>query len=104
MKPRDELEVVTFSDRVTKLVPLCVVKECAEGAVEKLQGLFAEGETALYDVVGSTYRELVTLRTQHPERRYGLIVLTDGRDTKSHISRNDFLDGLPSGENPDVPK
>lgn len=104
MKPRDEIEVRVFNQRVTKLVGACPVKACAEDAVGRLQGVFAEGETALYDVVGESFRELLDRRKREPERRYGLIVLTDGRDTASTTRRNDFLDSLPTGEDPDVPK
>ncbi|MCK6684664.1 MAG: VWA domain-containing protein [Thermoanaerobaculia bacterium] len=104
MKARDQLEVVVFNHRVTTLVQMCQVKECGESAVERLQGVFAEGETALYDVVGQTYRRLVELKRKDPGRRYGLIVLTDGRDTSSSTQRNDFMDVLPTGEDWEVPK
>jgi len=104
MKPRDALEVVVFSTGITTLVPLCSVRECGEQAIERLGGIFAEGGTALYDVVSQTYRDLLERRRKDPERRYGVIVLTDGRDTSSKASKNDFMDALPAGEDWDVPK
>ncbi len=104
MKPRDQLEVTVFSHKVNQLVGMCQVKACGEDAVTKIQGLFAEGETALYDVVADSYRRLAAMRKADPNRRYGLVVLSDGRDTASNTSRNDFLDSLPTGEDWDVPK
>jgi Ca-activated chloride channel family protein len=104
MKPRDQIEVVVFNHRVTNLVPLCPVRECGETTAERLIGVFAEGETALYDVVSQSYKRIVELRKKDPGRRYGLIVLSDGRDTSSVTTRNDFMDSLPAGEDWDVPK
>lgn len=104
MKPRDEIEIRVFNQKSDTLVERCAVKSCAEDAVARLQGIFAEGGTALHDVVAEGFRELVARRKKEPGRRYGLIVLSDGRDTSSAMSRNDFLDALPNGEDPDVPK
>lgn len=104
MKPRDQLEVIAFNQSVNRLAEPCAVKECAEVAAERLSGLFAEGGTALYDAVSAAYRSLLERKKRDPERHYGLVVLSDGKDTSSKTTKNDFLDGLPSGEEWDVPK
>lgn len=104
MKPADEIEVQVFSQGVTKLVELCPVKQCGEAAVDRLQGVFAEGGTALYDAVLQGYRSISERRKKDPSRRYGIVVLTDGMDTSSTTSKHDFLDALPEGESFDVPK
>ena len=104
MKPRDQLEVVVFNDKVTSLTKLCYMRECGENAVEKLSGLFANGGTALYDAVSMSYNTLLEYGKKNPNRRYAVMLLTDGDDTSSIMSRHDFLDSLPKSEEIEVPK
>jgi Ca-activated chloride channel family protein len=104
MKPRDQLLVVLFNHEVTELVPLCAIRECGEKAISLVDGVFAEGNTSLHDVVNQSYRKLRDLQRAQPGRRSSILLLSDGRDTSSRMNRNDFLDTLPSGEDFDVPK
>ena len=104
MKPRDQLMVVLFNHEITELVPLCAVRECGERALSLVDGVFAEGNTSLHDVVNQSYRRLRELQRAQPGRRYSILLLSDGKDTSSRMNRNDFLDALPSGEDYDVPK
>jgi Ca-activated chloride channel family protein len=104
MKPRDQLAVVLFNHEVTELVPLCAVRECGEKSISLVDGVFAEGNTSLHDVVNQSYRQLRDLQRAQPGRRYSILLLSDGRDTSSRMNRNDFLDTLPTGEDFDVPK
>lgn len=104
MKPRDQLKVVIFSDVITPLSEMCQVRVCGEQTIDKIQGVFAEGGTALHMVVAQTFQEMKELRKRGEKRRYSILVLTDGKDTSSTISKNDFLDSLPSGEDYEVPK
>ncbi|MBF0099641.1 MAG: VWA domain-containing protein [Desulfobacterales bacterium] len=104
MKPRDELKVVVFNNQVTALSPRCLIQQCGESVIGLLQGVFADAGTALYDSIAQNYQELVDLQKQNPKRRYSMLVLSDGKDTASQLSRNDFLDTLPKSENYNVPK
>lgn len=104
MKPRDKLKVIIFNNEITTLSELCPVRECGEQAISKLQGVFAEGGTALYDATAQAYAYLKELKKAEPNRRYGVLVLSDGKDTSSKTNKNDFLDMLPQGEDFDVPK
>lgn len=104
MKPRDQLEIVVFNEKVTPLTQLCYMRECGETAVEKLSGLFAGGGTALYDAVSMSYNTLLEYGKKNPNRRYAVMVLTDGDDTSSIMNRHDFLDSLPKSEEIEVPK
>jgi len=104
MKPRDQLLVMLFNHQLHELVPLCAVRECGERAGALVEGVFAEGNTSLHDVVLESYRRLRELQRAQPGRRYSLLLLSDGRDTSSRVNRNDFLDALPSGEDYEVPK
>jgi Ca-activated chloride channel family protein len=104
MKPRDQLVVVLFNHEVTELVPLCAVRECGEKSISLVDGVFAEGNTSLHDVVYQSYRTLRDLQRTQPGRRSSILLLSDGRDTSSRMNRNDFLDTRPSGEDFEVPK
>jgi Ca-activated chloride channel family protein len=104
MKPRDQLSVVLFNHEITELIPPCTVRECGERAIPLIEGVFAEGNTSLHDVVAGSYRGLRELQRAQPGRRYSILLLSDGKDTSSRTSRNDFIDALPSGEDYDVPK
>lgn len=104
MKPRDKLMVVIFNNVVTVLSDLCSVRVCGEQTINKIQGLFAGGGTSLHDVITKTYSDLKEMQRKEPGRRYGVLVLSDGKDTSSNISRHDFLDALPKGEEFNTPK
>lgn len=104
MKPRDQLKLVVFNSAVTTLSELCYVRECAETVLGRLEGVFAEGGTALHDAVLSGYRYLIEMKKENPNRRYGIVVLSDGKDTSSRFSRHDLMDAFPHGEDFDVPK
>jgi Ca-activated chloride channel family protein len=104
MKPRDQLMVTLFNHEITELIPLCTVRECGERAIPLVDGVFAEGNTSLHDVVSQSYRQLRELQRAQPGRRYSILLLSDGKDTSSRMNRNDFLDTLPTGEDYDVPK
>jgi Ca-activated chloride channel family protein len=104
MKPRDQLMVLVFNREITELVPLAEVRQSGEKALSMVEGVFAEGNTALHDVTISGYNKLQELQRADAQRRYCLILLSDGKDTSSRTSREDFLDALPGGEDYDVPK
>ena len=67
-----------------------------------LNGLFASGNTALYDAVCQAVNKSAELekedRANAESRLYGVVIITDGEDTNSHISENDMLLCLPNGE------
>ncbi len=104
MKPRDQLKLVVFNKDVATILPKCAIRECGESAQEKIQGVFAEGATALHDALMENYQNLKELEQRDPSRRYALMLLSDGKDTASRVGRQDFLDSLPKGEDFDAPK
>jgi Ca-activated chloride channel family protein len=104
MKPRDHVKLIVFNNQVNVLADMCPVQKCAEDLMSRLQGIFAEGGTALHDAVSEAYRDLLKMRRLEPARRYGIVVLSDGKDTASQMDRHDFVDSLPRGEDFDVPK
>jgi len=104
MKPRDQIMVTLFNNEITPLSNLCFIRDCGEQTIGKLEGVFAEGGTALHDAIEETFVLVKGLKKKEPNRRYSILVLSDGKDTASSLNQNDFLDLLPKGEDFDVPK
>jgi Ca-activated chloride channel family protein len=76
--------------------------DVAEELEKTLNGLFANGNTPLYDGVCAAMTRIEQLKTDHEaageNRLYGVVVLSDGQDTASAISQNQMFNCLPSGE------
>ena len=104
MKPRDQLMITVFGDNVTVLAELCTIRQCGEDVTGRLNNVFAIGKTSLYDALAQTYKQLRHFKQQQPDRRYSILLLSDGKDTSSKLKRHDFLDLLPGGEDFDAPK
>lgn len=104
MQPRDELEIRTFSHVITQLQPAAPVSTCGEAARQNVRGLFASGGTHLYDVLREGVISWSERKKQHPERHYGVVLLTDGNDEGSTSTLPDLMDVLPKGDNPETIK
>jgi Ca-activated chloride channel family protein len=98
----DEVIIYTFSDDATELEPSGRVGNVSESLGRTLSGLFAEGNTALYDTVCMAVERLnqerVTDQEAGDKRLYGIVLLSDGEDTNSLKTGSDMFMCLPSGE------
>ena len=98
----DEVIVHTFSDTVVELQPSGRVGDAAESLSQTLSGLWAEGNTALYDAVCGAVESVARLQeedeAQGEARLYGIVLLSDGADTNSVRTESDMFQCLPSGE------
>jgi Ca-activated chloride channel family protein len=76
--------------------------DVAEELTRKLNGLYANGNTPLYDGVCTAIDKVNTLTETHAaageKRLYGIVLLSDGQDTASGRSQNQMFGCLPSGE------
>jgi len=104
MNKWDELEVITFSDNAETLVHLNQVRDNGEIAKMKIQNLQVAGKTCLYDAIQEGLWSIRTRKKKVPGRRYGLIVLSDGKDTKSNLPPSELLSNLPKGDSSEVIK
>jgi Ca-activated chloride channel family protein len=102
MNKWDELEVITFNHQLAKLADLDRISANGEKARQKIQNLFADGGTCLFDAMQSALETVQKRRRVAPNRRYGIVLLSDGDDTNSETGKYDFLDDLPRGDSPDV--
>lgn len=105
LDPNDEVYIVTFggeSQDIFQLQPGGRAGDVAEQLTQTLSGLFADGNTPLYDAVCQANDLVNTLTTQHTDagekRLYGIILLSDGDDTSSLKTENQMFSCLPTGE------
>jgi Ca-activated chloride channel family protein len=93
LSPRDRVALVSFSDRATLVRPLAEMQPAARQSLhDSIDGLFAEGGTAVYD---ATLGALDLLQKQaDPKHIAAEVVLTDGEDNKSTAAVGDVLQRL----------
>ncbi|MGQ9632280.1 MAG: substrate-binding domain-containing protein [bacterium] len=99
MEADDEIEVVVFDTNIIKMNEMAPVSTVREQLKGRINGLYAQGKTALYDVMAGAVRDVSALQKQRKDRLYGIVILSDGEDTASKMSKEEFLNMLPdSGE------
>jgi Ca-activated chloride channel family protein len=98
LRPDDKVVLLTFSGAIDPPVG----PEKPADAVTQVQGIFADGQTALYDAV-LRGRDLADSATKTDKRHiHAVVVLTDGEDNRSQTKLPDLLAKLSSGEQASV--
>lgn len=76
--------------------------DVSENLAKVLNGLYAGGNTPLYDAVCKAVERVNQLQaedaTNNDRRLYGIVLLSDGQDTASQLTQNQMFTCLPSGE------
>ncbi|MEZ4646594.1 MAG: VWA domain-containing protein [Chloroflexota bacterium] len=91
----DEVGIMIFSDIVTLMEPPARVGDVVEGLTQRVNGLLASGNTALYEAVCQAVETIE--KTQEEDivtgesRLYGIILLSDGEDTVGYVTENQML-------------
>jgi Ca-activated chloride channel homolog len=67
------------------------MKDSRADVISTLQGVFADGGTALYDAVDTAYERQMAERSSQGDRISALVVLTDGADTDSKLKLEALL-------------
>lgn len=104
LAPDDEIHVLTFggAGEVLELGQGGRAGDVAEALANRLSGVYANGNTPLYDGVCTAADKVGELQQDDAargERRlYGIILLSDGEDTASSRTQNQMFGCLPSGE------
>jgi Ca-activated chloride channel family protein len=103
LDPDDEIYVFVYSgDDVIQLGQGGRKGDVGETLNRTIRGIFADGNTPLFDSVCEATEFTNALQIQHNaegERRlYGIVVLSDGEDTSSNRTENQMFQCLPSGE------
>lgn len=101
LDPNDEVGVMIFSDAPVMLEPPARVGDIGEGLGQRVEGLAANGNTALYESVCDATDAMLKLQQKDVDagesRLYGIILLSDGEDTVGGVTENQmFATCLPS--------
>ncbi len=106
LDPNDEVSLLIFSDDVTKLSEPERVGDVVEGLSQRVDGLIAEGSTALYQAVCDAAKQMSVLAAEDAaageSRLYGIVLLSDGEDTVGDVTENQmFATCLPANAEAD---
>ena len=98
LHPDDQVGLMTFGTDVVVASPILPVSSVAEDLSKRVLDLIAGGHTNLYGAVCDGMNMLQELRRKQTENRlYGMVLLSDGQDTKHRVSENQmFSTCLPS--------
>ncbi|MCC6606059.1 MAG: VWA domain-containing protein [Anaerolineae bacterium] len=102
----DEVGLLIFNDGVFELAPASRVGDVVEGLSQRVAGLVANGNTALYESVCTAVQTATTLQSDDlaagENRLYGIILLSDGEDTVGNVTENQmFATCLPANAEAD---
>ena len=98
MEKDDRVAVIAFSNAPRQLKPLATVREEGESTAQAVETLFADGGTAMYDATVMAFDAIDKARKEDGNRLYGIVLLSDGKDTSSKRSLSDLLDRMPGTE------
>jgi Ca-activated chloride channel family protein len=106
LDPNDEVGLMIFSDQVTLLQTPERVGSVVEGLTQRVSGLLANGNTALYQCVCDAAQAIAKLQTEDVAngefRLYGIVLLSDGEDTMGQPTENQmFATCLPANAEAD---
>jgi Ca-activated chloride channel family protein len=92
LSPNDRVGLTTFNDKVFRLSPISRFGSARATLLNQVNGLFPDGQTAVYDAAQAGVREVQNLKD--PSRINAVVVLTDGEDNQSKTSVNDLVSAL----------
>lgn len=106
LDPNDEVALLTFNDNVVTLSEPARVGDVVEGLSQRVSGLIAVGNTALYGAVCRATEMATALKEEDTaageSRLYGVVLLSDGEDTMGEPTENQmFVTCLPANAEAD---
>ncbi|MFO7682770.1 MAG: VWA domain-containing protein [Chloroflexota bacterium] len=106
LDPNDEVGVMIFSDAPTILSAPTRTGDVAEGLNQRISGLVANGNTAMYEAVCDAVKAITVLQDEDTangeSRLYGIVLLSDGEDTVGRVTENQmFATCLPANAEAD---
>jgi Ca-activated chloride channel family protein len=100
LRPDDKVVLMTFNGRLDPPTP----PEAPEAVEPRVQGIFADGDTALYDAV-LRGRDLAEESTKTDKSHiHAVVVLTDGEDNRSQVKLPELMAKLTSVEQGNGPR
>jgi Ca-activated chloride channel family protein len=106
LDPNDRVALLTFNDDVVALSEPARVGDVVEGLSQRVSGLIADGNTALYASVCQATEMASALKEEDEaageSRLYGVVLLSDGEDTMGEPTENQmFVTCLPANAEAD---
>ena len=92
LSPNDRVGLTTFNDKVFRLSPISRFGSARATLLNQVNGLFPDGQTAVYDATQAGVREVQNLKDA--SRINAVVVLTDGEDNQSKTSSGDLVSAL----------
>ena len=89
LRPKDEVRVTEFNDRVAVLQDSTLDRAALETAINKVS---ATGSTALYNALYVTLRDLPAAEAGPELRRRVIVLVSDGEDTSSLVWEEQVLE------------
>ena len=80
MALQNQVSLLTFNGQIEQVIPFQPLEVNVNNLHSAIEGLEADGGTALYDAVGAALKRL---QAQDDQRIRAMIVLSDGQDTGS---------------------
>jgi Ca-activated chloride channel family protein len=95
LHPKDRVGLIGFNNIVQLLTPVSPVSDVVEAMKGKVLALPADGGTALHDAVCRAADQLRQEQKRDSaageNRLYGIVLLSDGKDTASSVSANQMM-------------
>ncbi len=92
LSPNDRVGLTTFNDKVFRLSPISRFGSTRAKLLSEVNGLFPDGQTAVYDATTAGVQEVQGLKDA--SRINAVVVLTDGEDNQSKTSSNELVSML----------
>jgi Ca-activated chloride channel family protein len=93
----DGLGLTVFSDSADELTQVSGLGPKRQKVLNLINGINANGNTLLFDTIDQEYHKLQALPSKHIK---AIVVLTDGMDNISHLSRSQLISDItPAGSN-----
>jgi Ca-activated chloride channel family protein len=87
--PGDRAQIVSFADRTRLMQDFTSDHPVLEQAIEAIH---AQGQTALREALYEVLKRVAKLRRSDEQRRWAVVLLSDGEDTSSLVAEGDVLD------------
>ena len=103
MSVQNRVGVIQFNAEVLQVSELSSLESAAGRTKQEINGLFADGDTSLYDSIITAIDTVQAVSSEDEDRIRAIIVLSDGQDTSSNASLNDVVakvQSARSGRNP----
>jgi len=97
MPSQNRVGLVQFDSAVDLMVPLASAEGNQADVLSKIDSLYANGDTALYDAILKSTEFLRQSRDGQDDRIQAVIILSDGQDTASQITLQQVVAQIQAG-------